>query len=187
MKSKKKALRQRKIKVRSPKLVKLRVGEEAGRVLDEEIVSVVGIEIAAESGKVEIVVVTVVVIERGEGAEAKKEEVVAEVGEAEVVTETGVGVRGIEDVVGAEIEAEIEVDEAEVEGRGEAGVGTETGIAEGAEAAVVTEKDVAAVGIVVAAGVVRVLKAACRATGTVLTPKYLKGGERTLKRKVTTV
>ena len=154
-------------KVRSPKVVKMRVGMTAGRDPVEEKVSVVEIvaekEIAVERGIVvekegiEIVVGIAVEIETGEGAEVGRDEVAVVTEEAEVrIGEAGVatgideGRQGIHDGVEVEI------------GVGEPGVGigdvagAEIETEEGKETESVEEAIVGA-GVVKAEGVVGVV------------------------------
>ena len=147
----KKAKRQRIIKVRSPKKLKLRVNEKAGRDLVEEIVSVVKKGTEAKKSEAETEVEIAVEIERGERAEVKRggaavgtEGAEVRADEAGVVIGIGEGAQGNEDVAEVEIEidgagAGIEVDVAEVR------IETESGEGVAAEAEVVTGKDEAEV------------------------------------------
>lgn len=186
---------QRILKVRNPKVVKLRVGVTAGRDPVDEKVSVVGNEIAVENERIEIVAGNDVgketgggaVVRRKEAAVRRKEAAVgreeAEVrgGEAEAVIGISEGIQEMCDV--AEVESDAE--ERGV-GRGdvvvvEKGAGTEieTEIetVEGAIAEVeaVRGKGVVGVMIDVAAEVDPVAEAANRVTGTVWSQIDRKG------------
>ena len=160
MKNVKRAKRQKRIKVRSREVVKLRVGMTAGRDPAEEIVSVVGKETAVKKERIEIVAGIDVGIETGEGAEVRVEEVAVVTGEAEVrVDEAGAVIDTDEEVHGTDAVAEVEneAEEAEAGKEDVAAVeietGTETENGEGAAAEVeaVTRRNAVEVVIDVAA------------------------------------
>ena len=174
---------QRKLKVRSPEVVKLRVRETTGRDPVDENVSVVGKGIAVESERIEIVAGNDVGRETERGAVVGREEVVAEREEVAVVRE-GAEVRAdeAEAVIGIGEEIQEMCDVAEVEsgaeeqgvGRGdvavvETGAETEIETVEGAiaEVEVVTAKGVVGVVIDVAVEADPVAEASDRVTGTV--------------------